>query len=253
MKQDPVSVHPSKTQVIFFRRAEDEERTVSLARDVLGQDTPSFSVHFASFGQTISAPVTIPAKATGMMLTSRAALSSLPATTLPIHCVGPSTAKACQEAGFTTGIVGKGSLRSLADKLIKNGVTGVLFHPHGEVVNQQHYPLLEQAGLKVMPKCAYRVRKSKKLSIKPLGQQGADRLPLWCVFSVAAALHLDKLLSQSGLQGKRHAVVLTPQVAAALSHWDKVLVSQNPQLESLLTKVKTYLHEQQSQQKTNTG
>lgn len=249
------TLRPPVTEVIFFRRAEDEERTLQAARSIFGHEgttAPSFSLHFAPFGHTRSLPVVIPPVATGIMLTSRAALASLPETNLPVHCVGESTAQACRDAGFNVGVIGGGSAASLTEKLIQAGVQGVLCHPHGEVVNQAHYPRLEQAGVQVMPKCAYRVHKSKTLSINPLGQQGADRLPLWCVFSVAAALHLETLLAQNGYQGKRQAVALTPQVATHLRHWDEVLISPKPQLESLLNKVKTYLHEQENKQRNNT-
>jgi len=146
---------------------------------------------------------------------------------IPVHAVGPTTARAAQNAGFRIAATGSGGLQAVVGAL----TPGRYLRPAGAA----HVPLSPPEGVEVVDVVVYAAEPL------PLAQAAIDLIVresvVALVHSAEAARHFAEQCDAHGLP--RHTIALAclaPRIAAAAGkNWRKVGIAQSADDEALLS------------------
>ena len=180
-------------------------------------------------------PVELLESLRGIVLTSSAAVPALPATDLPVYCVGPATARVALARGLRVVYTGRDNATTLATELAARRVHGPLLHPCAENAPNGWLKILEEVGCEVFQQVAYTPVYLEALPDDVIWQLQENQVS-WCVvFSLAGGQHLRKLFSAAGLKpGCCGIIAFSPAVATAFHDWPRVKTARSPQLEEVL-------------------
>ena len=140
------------------------------------------------------------------------AASGAPATGRTAWCVGPSTASAAREAGFSRVVEGDGDAEDLARMIIgaRSEVAGPMLHIANDAAAGNLVATLKQAGLEARFAAAYRTEPATTLSAPALEALTAGPVLLLVHSAKGAAA-----LAQSGAKLDRATIVAISPAAAA--------------------------------------
>ena len=183
-----------------------------------------------------------------LLLTSANGVRALAQTTelrdLALFAVGPATAAAARDAGFTTVTTAGGDVEALAD-LVEDRLdapAGALLHVSGSAVAGDLAGRLKAAGFEARRAVLYEARPVGALSeaaVTAIGRGGIDAVLL---FSPRTAISFVRLSQQASLALDRvRALCLSRAVAqhAEVVPWGDVAVAARPDQDALLALIET--------------
>lgn len=197
-------------------------------------------------------PIELIADATGLIATSRNALTALAASPalvlaakLPLYVVGPGTAEVARRMGFKTILEGGGTAKDLLP-LIRSqaGAVNRLVYLRGDVIAFDLEAALDTKGIQVTPVVAYHSVAAKALPsnvIKALETGDIDAVTLLSPRTAQIWARLAAALPPSVQLGGMTYLCLSERVGEALGQIakaDKVRVASRPQLEEMLALIK---------------
>jgi uroporphyrinogen-III synthase len=180
--------------------------------------------------------IQLPLGVEGIVVTSSAALKTLPNTDLPLYCVGESTAEHATESGFDVAYVGSGNGADLAEYLAETLPPQHLAHPTAKDVEKGWYTPLEKLGFTITPLQAYSKTYKDAFSTEVVCCLSENKVSYTLVFSVQAARQLQTLCQHHHLPVETlgTVVAISDKVAAQFNNKDNIMVAPHPQLQEML-------------------
>lgn len=212
-------------------------RTAQKLPETLADYTPTFGQNkVLGFAVSSTTPqkIKIPSGVQGLIITSSAAISALPASAknLPVYCVGGATAKAAIKAGFQASIVGETDGQALAEQIVREISPCHLFHPTADTAKTNYYAHLKTFRFTISSATAYTTQFAEILP-----EQITSHWPqiTHCLFfSARSASHFCTLVAKKGLKCEHiTALALSPQVAAAVQGFSKIEIAKKPTKEAM--------------------
>ncbi|NBX85976.1 MAG: hypothetical protein EBQ80_01835 [Proteobacteria bacterium] len=194
-------------------------------------------------------PIAVPPKTTALILTSSLALPAVKHLThLPAYCVGPATAQAAQQAGFTVAHTGTNNAASLATEIRGLNLPPQNFlHPHGNHTipltsffpPSLHHSTTPSLTHTYTPLLAYQTQRITTLPTTLIPQ--LQNITTICLFSAGSTTHLAKLLKphQHLLNQNLTTYCFSPAVTqAAHPFFPNLETIKTPSLTTLLQTIK---------------
>lgn len=159
---------------------------------------------------------------------------------LPVYAVGPASATAARQAGFSEVYPGDGDAEKLADLIMHelDPAAGALLHPAGRNVAGALSARLENAGYDLRRAVLYDALPARAFSSATIALLRAGTLDAVLLFSPRTAETFTRLVVQAGLAPACEtlaAFCLSPAVAAAaLLPWRSVYTAEAPNQEAML-------------------
>lgn len=210
------------SKVLVLRLAERLEETLEACRKAGLDPLPQ------SYGTIVSRETFLPANINGIIVTSTSTLESLPATPLPIYCVGEATAKRLRARGFHVHSHAAPDAKSLVTYLFQNLPPQTLLHLCGEEAETEAFAKLSAAGFKVLRQTSYHIAKSEGLDPLVLWHLQQNQVTLGMVFSPQSGELLRRLLAENGFDKPFPLVVISQKAAKAFADWPQVRIAEAP-------------------------
>lgn len=234
-----------RSLILVTRPAEEAERTAAAlaARGYDALAEPLLSIEPLPDGSQVLGDL---AGVSALLFTSvngvRAFATACPRRDLAVYAVGPTTAAAAREAGFSDVAVAGGDVEALARLIVaeRRPQQGRLLHAAGEAVAGDLAGRLEATGYDVRRVALYRARLAEALSAPARDTLVSGRLNGALFFSPRTARTFVTLVRTAGLEAHCREVVaacLSPAVADAIGDlpWRQVVVAAAPTLDEAIT------------------
>lgn len=161
-----------------------------------------------------------------------------------LFAVGPATAAAAREAGFTSVTTADGDVEALADLLVHrlDPSAGALLHVSGSAVAGDLAGRLGAAGFEVLRAVLYEARPAGALSDAAVSALKGGKIDAVLLFSPRTAASFVRLSGQACLALDRvRALCLSRAVAqrAEAVPWGHVAVAARPDQDALLALIET--------------
>lgn len=215
------------SKVLVLRLAERLDETLEACRAAGLDPLPQ------SYGTIVSRETSIPATVSGLIVTSRSGLASLPRTPLPLHCVGAQTAKRARAKGFSIGFVAE-TAAMLAQTLRQSLPPQLLLHICGEEAATADFDRLQGCGFRILRQTSYHIEKSEGLDPLVLWHLQQNQVILAMVFSPQSGVLLRKLLVEGGINTALPIVAISSKAAAVFADWPQVRVAEKPTLAAMI-------------------
>ena len=219
--------------VVFIpRRADKLARTAKLVAELGFEPLPFPLIDYTPL------PVNV-TDVDGIVVTSSAALRSLPQTKLPLYCVGQVTADEAQKLGFQVVFTGQGNAAELAENLALKLKPQTLLHPTSADVENTWYAALTAKGFNIKAAMAYEKAYPQELPAEVVCCLTENKVSFTLVFSVRSAQALLKLCKAHQLAETTlgEVIAISDKVAAEFNKNNKQLkvrVAKHPQLQEML-------------------
>ena len=223
--------------VVFIpRRADKLARTAKLVAERGFEPLPFPLIDYTPLPVKVS-------DVDGIVVTSSAALRSLPQTKLPLYCVGQATADEAQKLGFNVALTGQGNAAELAEilalELQPQTPTHTLLHPTSADVENTWYAALTSKGFNIKAAMAYEKAYPQELPAEVVCCLTENKVSFTLVFSARSAQALLKLCKAHQLAETTlgEVIAISDKVAAEFNKNNKQLkvrVAKHPQLQEML-------------------
>jgi uroporphyrinogen-III synthase len=197
-------------------------------------------------------PITIPPTATALFLTSMLALQAFkphPQTlALPVYAVGPSTAQAARNLGYTVALQGDENAATLTARMVQANIPPQhILHLYGNNAPAEAFGAW-QSQLKahhhtITSVLAYQLNPISALTQQETAQLRQKHPTHTLLFSVGSTQHLANLLKQANIPCTGTAIALSPAVAKVAQHfWPRVVVAPNRTLDGMTKALEKETH-----------
>ncbi len=193
--------------------------------------------------------IAVPPKTDLMVLTSANAVPAVRGRQMPVAVVGPQTAAAARAAGLQVVLEGTEDISTLLPLLQQQQATR-LCHIHGEPARLDWHKKI-QPPQEITSICAYKTVYKENIPPAILAALGEIKTPVFTIWSVAGAHHLQKMLKKVMIEPVQCTFIcLSPAVAAAVRPWvgnrtSNIMVASAPHRQAMWEKVTEHV------QKTN--
>lgn len=223
-------------RILVTRPQPEAERTAVQLRD-FGHEV--FIEPLLDFEVVTPAPAELDFAGLGAMaLTSERAVNALVAlgvvdqlTLLPVFAVGDRSAEAAVQAGFKEVYSADGALGDLERLIVRHGVSGTLFYPHGRDLSGDLPKILENYEIKCRGALVYTMNARRRLSEETAQRLRGGEFDAVLFYSQRTAHTFTELLRLEKIKvlvNSMKALCVSEKIAAALDGFAEVEIAREP-------------------------